>query len=92
MARRRAASSQLRFLPDPFDIGMRFDVFSYLIDKKSMTELFLPLNPQLVVPMMGLEGMYGFIIFGKKIDGRGSIPAVKFFVFTPFSYAKGVPI
>ncbi len=44
-----------------------FEVFEYLVDNREITDVFLPLQPELVVPMMGLDGVYGFIIFGKKV-------------------------
>lgn len=54
------------FLLSPTSID--FDAFQVMLDDKKDTDIFLDLNPELLVPMMGLEGVYGFIIFGKKAD------------------------
>ncbi len=47
-----------------------FDVFEYMIGNEQLTDVFLPLNPKIIVPMMGMEGMHGFIIFGQKVLGN----------------------
>ncbi len=47
-----------------------FDVFEYMISDKNLTDVFVPLNPKIIVPMMGKEGMYGFIVFGQKVLGN----------------------
>ncbi len=48
--------------------SISFDAFRVMMDNKSDTEVFCDLMPELIVPMMGLDGVYGFIIFGKKAD------------------------
>jgi len=53
------------FMLSPTSIS--FDAFEVMVDDKKLTDIFLDLDPELVVPMMGLDGMYGFIVFGKKI-------------------------
>jgi diguanylate cyclase (GGDEF)-like protein len=47
--------------------SITFEAFEVMLDDKSLTDVFKPMNPEIIVPMMGLDGMYGFIIFGKKI-------------------------
>lgn len=44
-----------------------FEAFEYMIDNKNLTDIFLPLDPEIIVPMMGLDGLYGFIVLGKKV-------------------------
>jgi diguanylate cyclase (GGDEF)-like protein len=34
---------------------------------KDSIDVFLPLEPEIIVPLMGLGGLYGFIVFGKKV-------------------------
>jgi diguanylate cyclase (GGDEF)-like protein len=46
---------------------MTFAEFSTLIKNQSLSGPLLPLNPEIVMPLMGLGGMYGFIVFGRKI-------------------------
>lgn len=53
------------FLLSPTSIT--FEAFQVMMDDPKFTEIFKPLNPELLVPMMGLDGLSGFIIFGKKI-------------------------
>ncbi len=48
--------------------SISFDAFEVMMDRENDTKLFAELMPELLVPMMGLEGVYGFIIFGKKAD------------------------
>jgi diguanylate cyclase (GGDEF)-like protein len=47
--------------------SITFEAFEVMFDDKKLTDVFLPLNPEILVPMMGLDEMYGFIVFGKKI-------------------------
>jgi len=46
-----------------------YDAFCNMMNNKRLTDVFLPLDPKIIVPMMGHEGMYGFIIIGKKVLG-----------------------
>ncbi|MBN1798603.1 MAG: GGDEF domain-containing protein [Spirochaetales bacterium] len=46
---------------------MTFDQFAKTIANPKLSEPLNPLNPELVMPLMGLGGMYGFIVFGRKI-------------------------
>lgn len=48
---------------------IKFDAFRHMVDNEKLSDPFLPLDPELIVPMMGLDGMYGFLVFGKKIMG-----------------------
>ncbi|MBN1649125.1 MAG: sensor domain-containing diguanylate cyclase [Spirochaetales bacterium] len=43
-----------------------FDVFSYCVGNSELTDIFLPLAPELVIPLMGMNGVYGFIMLGRK--------------------------
>lgn len=36
-----------------------------------LADIFLPLEPEFIMPLFGLGGMFGFIIFGKKIIQPG---------------------
>jgi diguanylate cyclase (GGDEF)-like protein len=46
---------------------IKFDAFKHMLDNPKLTDIFLPLEPELIVPMMGLDGLYGFLVFGKKV-------------------------
>jgi len=46
-----------------------FRVFEYMVGKESLTDPFKVLNPAKVIPLLGLDGVYGFIIVGVKILG-----------------------
>lgn len=46
---------------------IKFNAFENMVDNKKITDVFAPLHPELIVPMMGLDGMYGFLVFGKKV-------------------------
>jgi diguanylate cyclase (GGDEF)-like protein len=47
--------------------SIEFNAFKVMVDDNNLTDVFLPLEPEIVVPMMGPDGMYGFIVFGKKM-------------------------
>jgi diguanylate cyclase (GGDEF)-like protein len=47
--------------------SITFEAFKVMLDDNSLTDIFLPLEPELVVPIMGPDGMYGFIVLGKKL-------------------------
>ncbi len=47
--------------------SITFEAFEVMMDSEKDTVLFESLNPELLVPIMGLDGVYGFIIFGKKL-------------------------
>lgn len=44
-----------------------FELFEYNLNDPLLTQRFLPLHPEIIVPINGLGGLYGFIIFGSKI-------------------------
>ncbi len=46
-----------------------FDVFSYCMENPEITDKFLFADPEFVIPLIGLESVYGFIVFGKKTMG-----------------------
>ncbi len=47
-----------------------FEAFKYVMEEKDLTDVFIPLHPEILVPMMGLDGLYGFIVFGQKAVGE----------------------
>ena len=51
-------------------LAVDFKVFEYMVGKPDLTDPFLVLNPAKVIPLLGLEGAYGFIIVGQKILGE----------------------
>jgi len=51
-------------------LAVDFKVFEYMVGKASLTDPFLTLNPAKVIPLLGLDGVYGFIIVGEKILGE----------------------
>jgi diguanylate cyclase (GGDEF)-like protein len=51
-------------------LAVDFRVFEYMVGREALTDPFLVLNPAKVIPLLGLEGVYGFIIVGEKILGE----------------------
>jgi len=51
-------------------LAVDFRVFEYMVGKPALTDPFKVLNPAKVIPLLGLEGVYGFIIVGEKILGE----------------------
>ncbi len=47
--------------------SIKFNAFVNMVENKKITDTLIPLEPELIVPMMGLDGMYGFLVFGKKV-------------------------
>ncbi len=47
-----------------------FRVFEYMVGRESLTDPFKVLNPAKVIPLLGLDGVYGFIVVGEKILGE----------------------
>lgn len=47
--------------------SIKFNAFVNMVENKEITDNLIPLEPELIVPMMGLDGMYGFLVFGKKV-------------------------
>lgn len=48
-----------------------FEKFRENIDNQQLADIFLPLEPEFIMPLIGLGGMFGFILFGKKIIKPG---------------------
>lgn len=46
-----------------------FSLFEYKIGTPGCVEELKPLNPEIIVPLLGPDGLYGMIIVGKKILG-----------------------
>jgi diguanylate cyclase (GGDEF)-like protein len=44
-----------------------FSVFEYEISDSALLEPFRAFNPEIIVPIKGLSGLYGIILFGQKI-------------------------
>jgi diguanylate cyclase (GGDEF)-like protein len=51
-------------------LAVDFKVFEYMVGKAELTDPFLVLNPAKVIPLLGLDGVYGFIVVGEKILGE----------------------
>ncbi|MCG8571527.1 MAG: GGDEF domain-containing protein [Spirochaetes bacterium] len=47
--------------------SITFEAFEVLVDNKQYTDVFLPVQPKVLIPLMGLDGVYGFIVLGKKV-------------------------
>ncbi len=52
--------------PNPID----FHLFEYTVDEKALASRFQPLNPALIVPLIGMEGLFGLIVVGHKVLGE----------------------
>jgi diguanylate cyclase (GGDEF)-like protein len=50
-------------------ISVTFPVFEYMIGREELTRPLIPLEPELVAPILGFDQVYGFIVVGKKIIG-----------------------
>lgn len=55
-------------------LAVDFRVFEYMVGKEELTDPFKVLNPAKVIPLLGLDGVYGFIVVGKKILGEDYTP------------------
>lgn len=53
---------------------MDFNAFEYIVGRPELTDLFKVLNPDKVMPIMGFDGVHGFIIVGKKVLGDEYTP------------------
>lgn len=47
--------------------SLKFPVFEYMVGNPTLTDVFHPINPEIIMPIMGLDGVYGFFVVGKKI-------------------------
>jgi diguanylate cyclase (GGDEF)-like protein len=52
--------------PNPID----YQLFEYTVENKELAHRFLPLNPAIIVPLIGMEGIFGLIIIGAKVMGQ----------------------
>ncbi len=50
--------------------SLKFPVFEYMVGNPKLTDVFKPLNPEIIMPIMGLDGVYGFFVVGKKLLGE----------------------
>jgi diguanylate cyclase (GGDEF)-like protein len=55
-------------------LAVDFRVFEYMVGREALTDPFKVLNPAKVIPLLGLEGVYGFIVVGEKILGEAYTP------------------
>lgn len=69
----KAVTPQLQTL-EPYESFFRkytgttsFSVFEYEISEPVLLEPFQSFNPEIIVPIKGLSGLYGIILFGPKI-------------------------
>ncbi len=46
-----------------------FQLLEYKMERKDITDSLLPFNPDIIVPLLGISGLYGIIAFGKKVVG-----------------------
>ncbi|MDA3811194.1 MAG: GGDEF domain-containing protein, partial [Spirochaetaceae bacterium] len=44
-----------------------FSLFEYEISDKNLIDPFVQFNPEIIVPIRGLSGLYGIILFGPKV-------------------------
>jgi diguanylate cyclase (GGDEF)-like protein len=49
--------------------AISFPVFTYMMGKPELTEPFLRMKPAMVMPIMGFNQVYGFILIGEKVVG-----------------------
>jgi len=56
------------FLRYPNSIS--FSLFEYKIEDPDFLKELLPLFPEILVPLIGIGGFYGFIVFGRKLLER----------------------
>ncbi|MBN2049776.1 MAG: GGDEF domain-containing protein [Spirochaetales bacterium] len=47
-----------------------FSLLEYKLENPGITEKLLPLFPEIIVPIIGIGGFYGFIVFGRKLLER----------------------
>jgi diguanylate cyclase (GGDEF)-like protein len=46
-----------------------FDAFEYMVGRPSLTEVFLPMAPQKIIPIISFSGPIGMVLVGKKVVG-----------------------
>jgi len=51
-------------------LAVDFKVFEYMVGKPALTDPMWAFNPAKVIPLLGIEGAYGFIVVGEKILGE----------------------
>ena len=44
-----------------------FSLFEYELNQPELVKPFVPFNPEIIVPILGLSGLYGIILFGPKV-------------------------
>ncbi len=54
---------------DLFSSSLTFEAFENLVDNKETTDIFNSINPEVIIPLMGKEGSYGFIVVSQKVVG-----------------------
>lgn len=56
--------------PNPID----YHLFEYTAEDKELARRFKPLSPALIVPLIGMEGLFGLIVVGTKVLGEEYTP------------------
>ena len=51
-------------------LAVDFPVFEYMVGRPALTDPLKALNPAKVIPLLGLDGAYGFIVVGTKVLGE----------------------
>ena len=51
-------------------VAVDFSVFEYMVGQQNLTDLFLPLRPAKLIPILGFAGVHGFIVVGRKVLGE----------------------
>ena len=51
--------------------ALAFSILEYQLGDKEATDRLLPFNPEFVIPMTGIGGVSGFVVFGKKVVDQG---------------------
>lgn len=59
---------------DRYPNSIDFQLFEYSLNKPERTDIFLPLQPAIIVPLIGMEGLFGLIVIGVKMLGEEYTP------------------
>ena len=50
-------------------MSVTFKVFEYMVNRPNLTDVFKPLKPSLMIPVLGFNRVYGFIVVGERMVG-----------------------
>jgi diguanylate cyclase (GGDEF)-like protein len=59
---------------DRYPNSIDFHLFEYSLNEPALTDIFLPLEPAIIVPLIGVEGLFGLIVIGVKMLGEDYSP------------------